>query len=309
MSPSAKVHPTIRILAPSTLDGQIQDFLLDREARGLSKRTVAWYGEQLAHLAAYLVAQGAGEVATVTAGHLRAFILAFGEDHNPGGVHGAFRAARAFFNWYAAEYDVPNPCAKAAAPRVPLEPLEPAPVDDLRAMLATCERRTLTGDRDKALLLFMADSGLRRAELLALAVGDLNMASGAVMVRHGKGGKARVAFVGAKTRRALLAYLRHRPGVGDAAPLWLNKRGGLLSPTSLRAILMRRAKLAGVPAPSPHAFRRLFAITALRGGMDLISLQRLLGHSSLAVVSRYLRQVEGDLQAAHAAAGVVDRLL
>lgn len=89
----------------------------------------------------------------------------------------------------------------------------------------------------------------------------------------------------------------------------LDEQGNRLSYTALRAMLMRRARLAGVEAPSPHDFRRAFAISALRGGMDLISLQRLLGHTSLAVVSRYLKQVEGDLAAAHHEAGLVDRLL
>lgn len=59
----------------------------------------------------------------------------------------------------------------------------------------------------------------------------------------------------------------------------------------------RRAKRAGVPVPGLHAFHRSFTISALRSGCDLITLQRMLGHSSLAVVSRYLRQVDDDLRA------------
>ena len=107
-----------------------------------------------------------------------------------------------------------------------------------------------------------------------------------------------------------MAYLRHRPGLDDAAPLWATDEGGRLSYSGVRQVLRRRAARAGVPEPCLHSFRRAFAIGALRGRYpSMVSLKRLLGHSSLAVVSRYLRQVEGDLQAAHEKAGVVDRLL
>jgi integrase/recombinase XerD len=126
---------------------------------------------------------------------------------------------------------------------------------------------------------------------------------------HGKGDKPRMTFVGPKTLKALVAYLRHRPEAADSDPLWLDERGHRLSATALRAILVRRAKLAGVPAPTPHQFRRAFALAALRNGCDLISLQRLMGHSDLTVLRRYLAQTEADLSAAHRRASPVDALL
>lgn len=60
--------------------------------------------------------------------------------------------------------------------------------------------------RDKAIVLFMADSGLRRAETVNLNWGDVDMQSGLVRVRQGKGKKDRSAVIGATARRALLAY-------------------------------------------------------------------------------------------------------
>jgi len=77
-------------------------------------------------------------------------------------------------------------------------------------MLATCKRRMFTGDRDRAILLCLLDTGYRAAEFLALNVGDLNLSSGAALVRRGKGGKFRTVFLGGKSRRAAARYLRHR---------------------------------------------------------------------------------------------------
>ncbi|NLF02023.1 MAG: site-specific integrase, partial [Anaerolineales bacterium] len=61
--------------------------------------------------------------------------------------------------------------------------------------------------------------------------------------------------------------------------------------------------------PTLHSFRRAFALACLRNGIDVYSLQRLMGHADLSVLRRYLAQTEADLQQAHAQGGPVDRLL
>jgi site-specific recombinase XerD len=180
------------------------------------------------------------------------------------------------------------------------------PLSDLKAMLATCERRTFTGDRDRALLLALLDTGCRASEFLNLDLSEVNLSTGAVIIRKGKGRKFRTAFLGAKTRRELVRYLRHRE---DTGPLWVTVQGTRLKYAGLRQIVRRRAVKAGVPVPSLHSFRRAFALTCLRAGMDVYSLQKLMGHSDLSVLRRYLQQTEADLRAAHQKAGPVDRML
>jgi site-specific recombinase XerD len=69
-----------------------------------------------------------------------------------------------------------------------------------RALLATCERRTFTGDRDRAMLLALLDTGARASEFLALDTCDVNLSSGAVIIRQAKGGKWRSVFLGASSR-------------------------------------------------------------------------------------------------------------
>jgi len=174
-------------------------------------------------------------------------------------------------------------------------------------MLAACKVRTMMGARDRALLLFLLDTGVRHAELCALDLADLNMESGSVLVRQGKGRKSRVVFVGAKTRRAVTAYLKRRR---DTCPaLWVTDEGTRISYDGMRQVIRRKAEQAGVPEPSLHSFRRAFALTCLRNGVDLISLQRLMGHASLDMLRRYLAQVTSDLQAARQKGSPVDRLL
>ena len=91
--------------------------------------------------------------------------------------------------------------------------------------------------------------------------------------------------------------------------LWIAKHGDRLTYDGLRAILTRRAKLAGLKeTPSPHDFRRAMAINYLRNGGDVFTLQLILGHKSLAVLRRYLALTERDTQEAHARYSPVDKL-
>jgi site-specific recombinase XerD len=174
-------------------------------------------------------------------------------------------------------------------------------------MMATCDRRTFTGDRDRALLLALLDTGCRASESVALDVQDVNMTTGAVIIRSGKGGKFRTAFMGASTRREVLRYLRH--GTENAGPLWVTPEGGRLTYAGLRSIVRRRARAAGLSVPSLHSFRRAFALGMLKGGADILSISRLLGHADLSLLQRYIRQMVDDLAAVHRRAGPVDKLL
>jgi site-specific recombinase XerD len=308
--PKSEQGIRLRLVARSTLDRDVTAFLVDRQARGLSTGTVEFYAKKLRYLQAYLERRGVQHVQDATPPLLREYILDLSKHLNPGGVHCAFRAMRTFFRWYESEHEPAgwsNPIHKVKAPRLLQQALDPVSVSDLKAMLATCQRHTFAGDRDRALLLSLLDTGCRASEFLSLDVGDVNMSTGAVIIRHGKGGKFRTAFMGASTRREVLRYLRHR---ADArGPLWTTAGGKRLTHSGLRQLARRRAVKAGVPVPSPHSFRRAFCLAMLRGGADILSISRILGHADVSLVARYAKQVQDDLQAVHARASPVDRML
>lgn len=300
------------LLSRSALEQEVNACLVDRAAQGMSAGTVSFYRKKLTTLQTYLHAQGIEQVEDITAPILRRWLLTLAESHSPGGVHALYRAAKTFLLWWEREtepQDWHNPIAKVPAPKVPTEPLSPASIDDVKRMIGACKGKGFLSTRDAALLLFLVDTGVRVGELLALNLGDLDLNSGAALVRKSKNRKPRAVFVSHKTRRALVTYLRHRDGAGDGAPLWIAEEGERLTYSGVRHLLERRAKQVGVPAPSAHSFRRLNALLSLRAGVDLLSIARLLGHSDLSTVSRYVRQISDDLQAAHQKAGIVDKLL
>jgi len=313
MLSAEKGQRTLRVLPrPSPLRREVESFLIDRAARGLSDRTVAYYREKLNRVTGFLEGESAQAVEDVTPDLLRRFLLVEASRRTPGGVHGLYRALRAFLRWWEAETEPKgwrNPIAKVVAPRVPESSLDPLSLDDLRAMLAICKRRTYSGDRDRALLLALLDTGCRASEFLALNIDDLNPATGAIQVRETKGKRPRSVFVGRTALRDVSRYLRHRQDATPGEPLWAHRGGRRLAYSGLVSLLRRRAAAAGLPAPLPHSFRRANALGMLRGGADLLSLQRLLGHADLSVLRRYVKQTEGDLRAVHERASPVDRLL
>lgn len=287
---------------------QMEGFLIDRKARGASPGTLRFYDAKLRLFAGYCESQAVTSLSQVTPALLRQYLIHLeGEGHNAGGRHAAFRTVRAFLNWYELEAETwANPLRKVKAPRVPTDPLDPVPLKDVTRMVGTCERGTLYGDRDAAILLSLLDTGARAAEFLAVDLEDISLARGDILIRSGKGGKPRVVFIGRESRRAIRRYLAHRRD--DSPALWYSREGGRLTYGGLRAILTRRAEEANVPEPSLHSFRRAFALAMLRAGTDIFTLARLMGHSGIGVLQRYLKENNADTLEAHRRGGPVDHL-
>jgi integrase/recombinase XerD len=82
------------------------------------------------------------------------------------------------------------------APRVELEPLEPVDIEAVTVMIDACSKGTLPGERDRAIMLFLSDTGVRAAELVAINLDELNSITGEILSRKGKGRKPRTAFLG-----------------------------------------------------------------------------------------------------------------
>jgi integrase/recombinase XerD len=287
---------------------EVRAFLVDRRARRLSEKTVDFYSYYLNILLSWCAANSVSSMADLTPVVLRACLADFGEAHNGGGVHCLYRCIKALCLWYERESDLPwpNPIRKVAAPKMKRDPIPGVSIDDVRCMIGVCVGYKLAR-RDKALLKFLLDTGLRAGECLALDIDDIDIASGTVQVKNGKGNKDRVAFFGTDTANDLRRYVRAR--VREQGALWLDQSGERLEYAGLRGIIRRRAHACGLKdVPSPHDFRRAFALESLRNGMDLLAVSRLLGHESLEVTKRYLSLLDEDLHKAHREAAPVDRM-
>lgn len=146
--------------------------------------------------------------------------------------------------------------------------------------------------RDRAIVETLYSTGCRVAELLALELGDLDLAGQVVRLR-GKGRRQRLGLLGRPARRALRTYLPLRQRLllergTETEAVFLSQRGTRLSQRRVRQVLRELAERAGLArAPSPHTLRHSFATHMLDRGADLRTVQELLGHKRLVTTQIY----------------------
>lgn len=288
----------------------VDAFLVDRKAANFAPGTLYFYQKKLSVFLSFCESQAITQLDQLTAQNIREYLISLeASGHNEGGIHAFFRALRAFLRWYELEAEPEgwrNPITRIRTPKLSKAILEPANLLSVTKILATCAGRSVLDARDKAIILTLLDTGLRASELLNIAAADLDPIRGDIVIRQGKGRKPRTVFVGKRTRKAIRAYIRVRQSTDGA--LFVTDEGEKLTYAGLRMMVKRRAARAGVVAPTLHSFRRFFALSYLRNGGDIFTLQKLMGHADLQVLRRYLHQVDSDLQRGHQEHGPVDRM-
>lgn len=289
----------------------MDSFILDRKAQNLSDGTIRFYHTKMKLLSGFLKECEISRIKEITPQIIRDYLI-YLEDrgHNPGGIHAAYRALKAFLNWWEDEFEPPNwrnPIKKVRSPKVPVEILEPIKSDEAIKLLSVCDTKTLLGLRDCAILLTLMDTGVRASELLVMTRKDIDLRNGKIIIRKGKGSKFRIVFISDKTQQVIKHYLKKRADFSQY--LWVTQSGSQLQYSGLRQIMRRRAIDAGIEPPSLHSFRRYFALQMLRSGVDIFSLQKLMGHSDIQILRRYLQQTEEDIRSAHELGGPVNNLL
>lgn len=293
--------------ATIALEQAITLFMLDREQAGCATPTLIWYRKHLTVFAQHCEMHNL-ELQNLTGDDIRRWIIGLRERGlAPRTVHHHASAVRTLFLYLVTQKyltEQTNPMRTIKMPRLPKTKPPCFTKEEFIRLLEVAPSQ-----RDRAALLFLADTGVRASEFCALTIGDINLKTGVVQVRQGKGKKDRTVFLGAHARKALVDYLAQRPPPPPTEHLWLSYDQTPLTYTGLKQALERMGKKTNVPACAPHKFRRTFAMWSLRAGMDLVRLAAIMGHTSLTVLQGYLAYLEDDLQAAHHDHGAVDKLL
>lgn len=291
-----------------TIGTWLEAFITDRKVQGKSEKTILYYKSELKKFLSYMDSQAITNIQSIQPNNLRFFLIYLKEirKQNNGGINAAYRAVKVFMFWYEEEVEPDNwknPIRKVKAPSPDNTPLEPVKKEVVQMLLSRCEN-TFVGRRNYALLLALMDSGARANELLSIEIKDVNLINGSMLIRKGKGKKPRTVYLGQKARKSVRAYLKMRSD--DNPFLWVTDDFEKLSYEGLRAMIIRLSNSAEVVPPMPHDFRRAFALTMLRNGTDIITLSRLMGHSSISILARYLKQTGEDLETAFRKASPVD---
>lgn len=266
-----------------------------------SPKTREWYASILRSLIAFLGDVELSAVSLVDLRRWRVYLIKSGLSIWT--VHGYLRGVRRWFNWLVEEGELAaSPAVRLALPRLPDEPPKGITDGDLALMIRAGR---LSGARDYALVLFLADTGCRVGGLCGLRVEDVDLDRKRAIVREkgaGGNGKSRAVFYGEETALALAEWLSVRPNQADRVFIG---RLGPLTRSGVYQVLKRLASTAGVTGRwNPHAFRHGWARAALQNGADLATVSQIMGHSTVEVTARfYGRFAETELARAHARFG------
>ena len=173
-------------------------------------------------------------------------------------------------------------------------------VQELVSLFNVCnEDNSPLGTRDSAMLAILYGTGIRRSELIGLDVSDYD--NGTLTVR-GKGNKTRLAYVVGEAKLMLENWL-HLLGRDSGAMFVAIGKGGRITGNrldgrSLAVVLEKRASEAGIPTFSPHDVRRTTATHLLDKGIDLGTVQKMLGHANVSTTLLYDRRGEKAKQKA-----------
>lgn len=263
--------------------GEAVEGFLASQAGEVSTSTAIWYA---ASMRSFLEFAGDGLLSDITPADIRGYRAHLvGRDLSLYSVHGRQRAARRLFSWLLEEGLIErNPALEVPLVRLPQQPPKALADEDLTRLLGRLPQESV---RDRAIILFLIDTGCRVGGLCSLTPDAVEVPDRCAIVTE-KGSRSRRVYYTDLTADALALYLAVRPAVACDA-LFISARGEPLTTNGVRMLLERIGKRAGVRGRiNAHSFRHAFARSFLRNGGNLAALGRLLGHTpGSPVTARY----------------------
>jgi integrase/recombinase XerC/integrase/recombinase XerD len=260
---------------------------------------VEWYREVLGRLQRWLEADGRPtRLRDIDDMTIREFIVYFQQQPGTKGptvsshtVYNRVNALRSFFGWlYRQGYTRENVLANMKQPKTTKIIIEPLTDEEIGSIFKVIKTYQHESARNIAMVALMLDTSLRIMEVAGLREDDLHLKEQYIKVM-GKGAKEWIIAFGSATLESLLHYgLAERPEPGDARVevFFLNREGYHLTPDSIRSIFKRLSVASGIKRLHPHLVRHTYATMFLLNGGNVFLLQQNLGHTTLAMVQKYV---------------------
>lgn len=281
-----------------TLGDTIEKFLTRKKADGLAKKTMDDYRREL------------GKFMKFSNNSMDARVLEddiikyFGNIPNTSAAvfNRPYSCLKAFFNWCVDNEFLPySPITKIKLKKRPDDSeIHAATIDDIKAVLAVCDKTSFTGLRNYTLILIMLDTGIRTAELTRLTNGDYDPCRRTILVRkqNAKTKRERTCYLSDEIAITLNRYLQYKPDSID----WLfpSRDSNQMDTNEIAREIRKLCGKAGVKF-TPYQLRHSFATYFIENGGNVFVLQKLMGHSDLKLTLRYTDISETQKQKAHSA--------
>ncbi|MBO5585835.1 MAG: tyrosine-type recombinase/integrase [Bacteroidaceae bacterium] len=271
--------------------------------RNYSSATIESYAKDLAEFQDFMEGQNPdASWASAQSDDVREWVIYLLDEQRlaASSVNRKLSALRSFYKYLRRMGRVSvNPMEKVTAPkkRKPLPHFVRESEMD-RLLELTKEDRSFVGIRDRLVLMVFYETGIRRAELLGMTDASVDLAAQQIKVT-GKRNKQRIVPFGEELAREFEAYLNAREelqGVKDPM-LFVNENGAAVTESQVSNLVKKYLSMVTtIEKKSPHVLRHSFATAMLNNHADLTSIQKLLGHESVATTEIYTHVSFEDLK-------------
>ncbi|MCM3087763.1 tyrosine-type recombinase/integrase [Bhargavaea ginsengi] len=287
---------------PVTFADAVKQFLEYGEMRGLSAHTVSSYAKELKALYAFLIESDAphADISALEPAHYEAFVksqLARGFAHST--INTRLRTAKIFGNYCVRKRLIAeNAAAEVETLKERRKIGDTFTRQQLNRILAAPNVSTFEGLRDLTIMTTFADTGIRLSELCAIEVQDVKLGDNSLLVQVAKNRYGRRMPLTKRLSALLTAYLKVRGINPFTDALFVTGADRPLSARLVQAQIREHGKRAGIIGEvqcSPHVFRRTFAKFKIQAGVDIFTVQALMGHSDISQLKRYVAVYSQDL--------------
>lgn len=290
----------------------LKKFLIAKKVKGCTDRTLNYYGQSI-----QTILNKIGKtVDDITADDIRFYMaIRIRQDKvSKTTVGNEIRNFGSFFSWLYLEEEIRrNPMTKIDRIKIEKNKKEALTELEIEKLRAAAE-----GEREKMIIEVLLSTGCRVSELVQIMTSEID---GDRIIVNGKGEKERYVYLNARAKFAMERYLEQRKDTNpyllphsvnvkdikvrkrsDLKDWWKNPQNvseGYSDKGTIECMMRKIAKKAGVERANPHKFRRTCATMALRRGMPIEQVSKMLGHESLETTQIYLDLAENELEQAH----------
>ena len=267
-------------LTKSDLTDRIILYLQAKKIEGVTNATIQNYFYFLRKFATFTNKQ----VRDININDLREFITLESQGIAQSTINMKITYMQNFFKWLLEEDIIDkDPSKKLPNLKIPKKLRNSLSVEELEKLRSACKTA-----RERAILELLISTGCRLSEIVNINKDELNFNDNSIIVT-GKGNKQRIVYFNEKTKLYIDNYLKERTDDNEALFIYEKKPFNRLRSRGIECVINRLAERAGLDKSIfPHLFRHTFATMGLRSGVSIVSIQSLLGHTSVMTTERYI---------------------
>ncbi len=281
------------------LEDVLKEFIFDCQIRNLSKRTIKSYKNNNMRFFKFIKQEyGIVELEEVNSKHIKLYFKYLKKNSlTESYINSILKKLRAFFKYCSLEeYISFNPCTKVKWQREKKILIQAFEDEEVVRMLNAYDYSGFLEARNKTIIAFLIETGIRNLELCTIQVSDVKEQ---YIIIHGKGNKDRYVPITLQMKKYMIKYERikeyyFKDKLSKAENYFLSRTARQLTPEAIENIVKKAGKVANIRDDircSPHTFRHYYAQTQLKNGLDVYSLSRVLGHENISITKRYLQSI------------------